>query len=61
MTEKMTDEEADALHVAKDGRWITPDKLPSPYEDELLTCLIEEMMEVGKRACKIQRFGAEQV
>lgn len=57
----MTDEEADRAHVAgQDGRWRTPDALPTPYEDELLTCLIEEMMEVGQRVCKLQRFGALQ-
>jgi len=59
---KMSDKEADALHIAEtDGRWITPEALPTPYEDELLTCLIDEMLEVGQRACKIQRFGAKQI
>jgi hypothetical protein len=57
----MTDEQADKAHIAgEDGRWRSPDPLPTPYEDELLTCLIEEMLEVGKRACKTQRFGATQ-
>ena len=57
----MTDEEADAAHTAgADGRWTTPHPLPTPEVDELLTCLIEEMLEVGQRVCKIQRFGAQQ-
>ena len=38
-------------------RYITPHELPSPYEAELLTILIEECAEVQQRATKILRFG----
>src|SRR5688572_27682194 len=35
--------------------------LPTPYERELLTILIEEAAEVQQRATKILRFGANEI
>lgn len=35
--------------------------LPTPYERELLTILIEEAAEVQQRATKLLRFGAGEV
>lgn len=42
-------------------RYITPAALPTPYENELLTILIEECAEVIQRATKAQRFGLTEV
>lgn len=41
-------------------KFISPEPLPSAYEAELLTCLIEECVEIAQRACKIKRFGIGQ-
>jgi len=38
-------------------RYINPYPLPTTYERELLTCLIEECAEVQKACTKILRFG----
>lgn len=38
-------------------RFITPVPLPTPFEDELCKVLIEEFLEAGIRASKLQRFG----
>lgn len=40
-------------------RYVSPHPRPTPYQAELLTCLIEEASEVQKAACKAQRFGFE--
>lgn len=42
-------------------KYVSPCELPSPYERELLTMLIEECSEVIKRATKAQRFGLDEV
>jgi hypothetical protein len=42
-------------------RYITPCPLPTPYERELLTILIEECAEVQKRATKLLRFGRDEI
>ena len=42
-------------------RYVTPCELPSPYERELLTILIEECAEVQQRATKLLRFGRDEV
>jgi NTP pyrophosphatase (non-canonical NTP hydrolase) len=39
-------------------RYVTTAALPSPYDRELLTILIEECAEVAQRATKLLRFGA---
>lgn len=44
-----------------DAPYKTPCALPTPYERELLIILIEECLEVGKRATKMLRFGADEV
>lgn len=40
-------------------RYISPFKLPSEYERELLTILIEECAEVQQCATKMLRFGQD--
>ena len=42
-------------------RYKTPCALPTAYERELLTILIEECSEVQKRATKLLRFGRDEV
>lgn len=42
-------------------KFITPGELPTPYERELLTILIEECSEVQQRATKALRFGLQEV
>lgn len=42
-------------------KFISPCPLPTPYERELLTILIEECAEVQQRATKMLRFGVEEV
>lgn len=42
-------------------RYVTPAALPSPYDRELLTILIEECAEVAQRATKLLRFGAGEI
>lgn len=42
-------------------RYVTSCELPSPYERELLTILIEECAEVQQRATKLLRFGRDEV
>lgn len=43
------------------GRFITPCKLPTPREREILTILIEECAEVQQRATKLLRFGRDEI
>jgi hypothetical protein len=42
-------------------RYITPHPLPTSYERELLTILIEECAEVQQAATKLLRFGRDDV
>lgn len=42
-------------------RFISPEPVPSPYENELLIILSEECNEVGQRAAKMQRFGINEI
>lgn len=42
-------------------KFITPCELPSPYEREVLTILIEECAEVQQRASKMLRFGVAEI
>lgn len=42
-------------------RFISPEPLPTPYEDELLKITIEECTEVIQRATKMQRFGVKEI
>jgi hypothetical protein len=42
-------------------RFVSPKPLPTPYERELLTILIEEAAEVQQRATKLLRFGRDEV
>ena len=42
-------------------KFTTPEPLPTPYENELLTILIEEAAEVIQRATKAKRFGLKEV
>ena len=42
-------------------KFVTPEPLPTPYERELLTILIEEAAEVQQRATKMLRFGIHEV
>lgn len=42
-------------------KFVTPCKLPSEYERELLTILIEECSEVQQRATKLLRFGGAEI
>lgn len=42
-------------------RFVTPAKLPTPFEAELTTILIEECMEASIRASKASRFGFSEV
>lgn len=42
-------------------KFVTPCELPTPYERELLTILIEEASEIQQRATKALRFGLDEV
>lgn len=42
-------------------KFITPGKMPTPYQVELLTILMEECAEVQQRACKTLRFGVDEI
>lgn len=42
-------------------KFFSPCPLPTPYEAELLTILIEECAEVQQRATKLLRFGRDEV
>ncbi len=42
-------------------KFVTPGELPSAYEREVLTILMEEAAEVQQRASKILRFGRDEV
>lgn len=42
-------------------KFVTDKPLPSEYERELLTILIEECAEVQQRATKLLRFGRDEV
>lgn len=42
-------------------KFITPEKLPSPYEREILIILMEECAEIQHRAAKALRFGLAEV
>jgi NTP pyrophosphatase (non-canonical NTP hydrolase) len=42
-------------------KFVTPCPLPTPYERELLTILIEEASEIQQRATKALRFGLDEV
>lgn len=42
-------------------RFVSPKPLPTPYERELLTVLMEECAEVQQRASKLIRFGRDEV
>jgi len=42
-------------------RFITPEPLPVEYDQELLTILMEECMEVAIRASKMKRFGVLEI
>jgi hypothetical protein len=42
-------------------KFVTPCDLPTPREREILTILIEECAEVQQRACKLLRFGRDEV
>jgi hypothetical protein len=56
----------DATHLAarvndEQGRFVSPSPLPTPYQRELLTILMEECAEVTQRASKMIRFGITEV
>lgn len=42
-------------------KFVTPCLLPTPYERELLTILIEEASEIQQRATKALRFGLDEI
>lgn len=42
-------------------RYVSPHRLPTPRERELLTILIEEAAEVQKNTTKLLRFGARDI
>lgn len=42
-------------------KFVTPCDLPTPREREILDILIEECAEVQQRACKLLRFGRDEV
>ncbi len=42
-------------------KFVTPCELPTPYEREVLTILIEECSEIQKRATKMLRFGVDEI
>ena len=42
-------------------KFVTPGKMPTPYEAELLTIMMEECAEVIQRASKTLRFGIDEV
>lgn len=44
-----------------DDKFVTPCPLPTPYERELLTILIEEASEIQQRATKALRFGLDEI
>jgi len=44
-----------------DEKFVSPEPPPTPYEAELLVCLIEECAEVQQRATKALRFGVNEV
>ncbi len=44
-----------------EAKFVTPEPLPTAYENELLDCLIEECAEVIQRATKMKRFGVKEV
>lgn len=44
-----------------EAKFVSPEPLPTAYENELLDCLIEECAEVIQRATKMKRFGVKEV
>ena len=42
-------------------RFISPAPLPTPYQREITTILIEECAEVQQRATKLLRFGVSEI
>lgn len=42
-------------------KFVTPEPMPTPLENEVLAILIEECSEVIQRATKMQRFGINEV
>ena len=42
-------------------KFVTPGQMPTAFEAELLTILIEECAEVQQRATKILRFGVDEI
>lgn len=42
-------------------KFVTPCPLPTDYEREVLTILIEECAEVQQRATKLLRFGRDEI
>jgi hypothetical protein len=42
-------------------KFVTPGRMPTAFEAELLTILIEECAEVQQRATKILRFGVDEI
>lgn len=50
-----------AYRYERNAKFVSPCPLPTPYECELLTILIEECAEVAQRATKMLRFGVEEI
>lgn len=42
-------------------KFVSPEPMPDEHDQELLTILMEELMEVGIRASKMKRFGVLEV
>jgi NTP pyrophosphatase (non-canonical NTP hydrolase) len=42
-------------------KFISPEPPPTPYENELLVIMNEELHEVGQRIAKMQRFGVNEI
>jgi hypothetical protein len=42
-------------------KFVTPGRMPTPYEAELLIILMEECAEVQQRASKALRFGLDEI
>lgn len=52
---------SDSDSLSKETTFTTPCELPTPYEREVLTILIEEAAEVQQCATKLLRFGRDEI
>jgi precorrin-6x reductase len=51
----------ETIRMSKDEKFVSPGTMPTAFEAELLTILIEECAEVQQRATKVLRFGIDEI